>query len=215
MDYKTNDITEAAELVGRTALSLFNAIKCVYAVSADDFYNINVKDVFKVSLSDVSNPAALSNMGISFDREKFGVMESENFSQVLGILHYSLGIRLPFMRRYAPDDHPINSQLRDSHIKDMWTYCHRNGAANNGGVIEEDFKSMTRLFKTKMPEPPVTTDWFRRFIYTTAAAESPRSAFGELTAINNRNMFLFGSFDTMYTLYYSALVEMLLQKLGK
>ena len=125
-------------------MALFNAIKYCYCISGDDFYNINVKDIFKVGLSNVTDYDAFKHLGISLDKAKLGEMGLESFNEVLSIIRYSFAIRLPFMRKIATE-----SQIKDNQLNRIYSILEDYGFANPDGIVEESLKSMTWLVKTK------------------------------------------------------------------
>lgn len=190
-----------ADIIDNAAESLFNALCCCYAVADEDFYNITVKDIFRVGLGDITNPDCFSNLGIPMEKEKLGEMGDEPFREVLDIIRYCFAIRIPFARREAPD-----SYLKDNQVRQIYDILEEYGFANPDGIVVESFKSMTWLAKTKKTEPQFDTEWFRSWIYT----------FGhDLAAINNRNMFLLGCADALFPLYYSSLKERLVAEFNK
>ena len=190
-----------AQIVDHTSEALFNAIKYCYMISDDDFYNINVKDIFKVGLTDITNSEVFSHLGLTLDPRKIGEMDSQSFREVLDIIRYSFAIRLPYIKKYAPE-----SNVKESQIKQMYDLLEESGFANPDGIIEHSFKSMSWLMKTKKTEPAFDTEWFRSWIYTYAH---------ELAAINNRNMFVLGCADALFPLYYSSLQERLIEEFNK
>ena len=54
------------------------------------------------------------------------------------------------------------------------------------------------MVKTGRPVPAYDAEWFKSYIYSYVPA---------LTAITNKNMFLLGSCDILFTLFYSGLEE--------
>ncbi|MCL2636736.1 MAG: hypothetical protein FWD48_00045 [Oscillospiraceae bacterium] len=195
MDFEFKERTILTEIIENTAQSLFNTMKYIYVISESDFYNINCKDIFKVALSDVTNPDILDNLGILINDSKIGEMASDEFKRVKSMIHYMFILRLPFLRRsmeFCP--------LKETHIKDLYALAVKRGAENYGEIIEEDLKTMLKIARNRQPEPAFDGEWFRRWIYTRGK---------ELSIINNRNMFLLGCMDAMFPLYYSALTEKL------
>jgi hypothetical protein len=195
MDFEFKERTILTEMVENTAESLFNTMKYIYVISESDFYNINCKDIFKVALSDVTNPDILENLGIQVNDSNIGEMASDEFKRVKSMLHYAFVLRLPFLRR-AMEFCP----LKEAHIKDLYALAVKRGAENFGEIIEEDLKTMLKIARNRQPEPAFDGEWFRRWVYTRGK---------DLSVINNRNMFLLGCMDAMFPLYYSALTEKL------
>ena len=196
-----DNLNEIADMIDNGATALFNAIKYCYRISADDFYNINVKDIFKVGLSNVTDYDAFKHLGITLDKGKLGEMGTDSFNDVLSVIRFCFAIRLPFMRRYA-----VESQLKDNQLHRIYGILEDYGFANPDGIVEDSFKSMAWLVKTKKNEPPFDTEWFRCWIYTYGH---------ELAAINNRNMFVLGCADALFPLYYAALQELLVKEFNK
>ena len=190
-----------ADIIDNASESLFAALQCCYLIADEDFYNINVKDIFKVGLSDITNPDCLRNLGFPIEKEKLGELGEDKFREVLEIIRYSFAIRIPFARREAPD-----SYIKESQIRQMYEILEEYGFSNPDGIVIESFKSVTWLAKTKKPEPQFDTEWFRSWIYTYGH---------DIAAINNRNMFLLGCADALFPLYYSALKERLVAEFNK
>jgi len=185
-----------------SAASLFKALKYIYALTDENFYNINVKDIFKIALNDINNVDILDNMGITLSDEILGELSNPRFDVVEGLIHYAFLIRLPFLRVNTPE----LSKVKEKHMKEVYSQGLKNGAENFEGNIEHDFNSVSKIAKSRQPEPPFDGEWFRRWVYTFA---------DELSAITNRNMFLLGSIDALFPLYYAALPNKISQNLNK
>lgn len=182
-----------AEAVDKTSRSMFNAIKYVYIVSDEDFYNQNIKDIMKIGLNDIMDPDCYKNLGIAYDKNKLGELESEKFAEAVSIFRYTFAIRIPFMRRVMK-----KFPLKDGQIKQLYAMISEYGMSNPESIVEYDLKAMMNLAKHKKEEPVFDGGWFRRWVYTYSR---------ELSAINNRNLFTFGCTDAMFPLYYSALQD--------
>lgn len=190
-----------AEKIDLAANSLFNAIKYCYIIAETDFYNINVKDIFKVGLNSITNPDCFTNLGLALNNESLGEMSTNQFREILEIIRFSFAIRLPFIRRYAE-----STTLKDNQVKQIYDRLEQLGFSNPDGIVEDSFKSMAWLVKTKKPEPAFETEWFRRWIYTYGH---------ELAAINNRNMFMLGCVEALFPLYYASLQDYLVKEMNK
>lgn len=190
-----------ADIVDRTAQSLFNAIKYCYMITDEDFYNINVKDIFKVGLGNVTDYNCFQNLGLTLDNSKIGEMASATYNEVLGVIRYSLAVRLPFIKKYATE-----SQIKDGQVRQIYDYLEELGFSNPDGIVEHTYKSMSLLVKTRKAEPAFDTEWFRAWIYTYGK---------DLAAINNRNMFVLGCADALFPLYYASLQEILIAAFNK
>ncbi|MBR4112312.1 MAG: hypothetical protein IKK53_04710 [Ruminiclostridium sp.] len=190
-----------AAMVDLASESLFNAVRYCYLIADNDFYNINVKDIFRIGLSDITNPDCFKNLGIALDETRIGEMGTEHYREILSILRYCFAIRLPFIRKYAE-----NSTLKEGHIKNIYDILENYGFLNPDGIVEDSFKSMAWMVRTKKTEPAFDTEWFRRWIYTYGH---------ELAAINNRNMFVLGCVEALFPLYYASLQELLVNEMNK
>jgi hypothetical protein len=182
--------------IKKAAQSLHGAIRYIYAVGKSDFDNINVKDLFKISLSDITQPNILSNLGISPAQD----LEGDSFAQLNDLIFYAFAVRVPYLRRQIPSDRKINDKL----LRDLYRSCSEKGANDPDGIVQESFKSNMKAAKSSRPEPPLNGEWFRRWVY---------SCGGELAAITNRNMFLLGCMDALIPLYYAKLTDILAEQL--
>lgn len=196
-----DSIRRLADKIDLAANSLFNAIKYCYLIAENDFYSINVKDIFKVGLNSITNPDCFSNLGLSLNDESIGEMSTLHFREILEVIRFSFAIRLPFIRRYAE-----STTLKDNQVKQIYDRLEQLGFSNPDGIVEDSFKSMAWLVKTKKPEPAFETEWFRRWIYTYGH---------ELAAINNRNMFMLGCVEALFPLYYASLQDYLVKEMNK
>jgi hypothetical protein len=173
--------------------SMFATQKYCYVISAEEFYDIGAKDVFKVALSDVCNPEVLSYLGVRFGSEELGEMASPEFEHVRALMHYAFAVRLPFLRMVLP------FKIRDRQLAGLFNEAKARGADNYGEIIDETYRDMLKLSRHDI-QPEFSSEWFRRWVYTCGR---------ELAAINNRNLFLFGCADACFPLYYAALTEKL------
>ena len=189
-----------ADIIDGAAECLFTALQCCYILADEDFYNINVKDIFRVGLSNLTDPGCFRNLGFNLNSEKLGELASEKFREVLEIIRFSFAVRIPFARRDVPD-----CSIKDNQIKQIYDILEEYGFSNPEGIVSESFKSDSWLARTKKPEPEFGTDWFRSWIYTYGH---------DVAAINNRNMFLLGCADALFPLYYAALRERLVGEFG-
>lgn len=186
--------TMLSETVVKAGVSLFNAVKYIYMIADKDFYNINVKDIFKISLKNITDTTCLYNTGIKLDKERCKEMNSPEYERVLSLMVYSFAVRLPELKNVK-----INNQaLNDKQIKTLFDMVVAKGAGNYDNVIVDDFEEIRRMVRTGRPVPAYDAEWFKSYIYSYVPA---------LTAITNKNMFLLGSCDILFTLFYSGLEE--------
>lgn len=186
--------TMLSETVVKAGVSLFNAVKYIYMIADKDFYNISVKDIFKISLKNITDTTCLYNTGIKLDKERCKEMNSPEYERVLSLMVYSFAVRLPELKNVK-----INNQsLTDKQIKSIFDMVVAKGAGNYDNVIVDDFEEIRRMVRTGRPVPAYDAEWFKSYIYSYVPA---------LTAITNKNMFLLGSCDILFTLFYSGLEE--------
>lgn len=186
--------TMLSETVVKAGVSLFNAVKYIYMIADKDFYNISVKDIFKISLKNITDTTCLYNTGIKLDKERCKEMNSPEYERVLSLMVYSFAVRLPELKNAK-----INNQsLNDKQIKSIFDMVVAKGAGNYDNVIVDDFEEIRRMVRTGRPVPAYDAEWFKSYIYSYVPA---------LTAITNKNMFLLGSCDILFTLFYSGLEE--------
>lgn len=186
--------TMLSETVVKAGVSLFNAVKYIYMIADKDFYNISVKDIFKISLKNITDTTCLYNTGIKLDKERCKEMNSPEYERVLSLMVYSFAVRLPELKNVK-----INNQsLNDKQIKSIFDMVVSKGAGNYDNVIVDDFEEIRRMVRTGRPVPAYDAEWFKSYIYSYVPA---------LTAITNKNMFLLGSCDILFTLFYSGLEE--------
>ena len=130
-------ISEIASTVNAASDSIYEALKYVYFVCCDDFYKINVKDVFKIALSNVTDSRILSNLGFKLYPEKIGDLKNPQFEEVKKLISYAFAVRLPFIKKYLP----LKSSFTDGDLRDMFKAVCDSGARNIDNIITMDFKT--------------------------------------------------------------------------
>ena len=105
-------VQRLVDIIDGASESLFLALKYCYLVADEDFYNINIKDVFRIGLNDITDTECFRNLGLSLERGNIGEMAGDGFADVLEIIRYSFAVRLPFARRDADE-----STVKDNQIK--------------------------------------------------------------------------------------------------
>lgn len=186
--------TLLAETVAKAGVSLFNAVKYIYMIADKDFYNINIKDIFKIALSNISDTTCLYNTGIKLDKERCAEMNSPEYERVLSLMVYSFAVRLPVLKNVRTK----GGSLNDKQIKTIYDMVVAKGAGNYDNVITDDFEEIRRLVKQNKPIPAYDAEWYKGYIYTYVPA---------LATISNKNVFLLGSADILFTLFHSCLEE--------
>ncbi len=186
--------TILSETVVKAGVSLFNAMKYIYMISDKDFYNINIKDIFRISLTDIADTTSLYNTGIKLDKERCKEMNSPEYERVLSLMVYSFAVRLPTLKNIKTP----SGNLSDKQIKQLYDMVVAKGAGNYDNVIADDFEDVRRMVKSGKLVPTYDAEWYKGYIYTYVPA---------LSAITNRNVFLLGSADILFTLFHSCLEE--------
>lgn len=191
-------ITEVVSTVNAASDSIYEALKYIYFICCDDFYKINVKDVFKISLSNVTDSRILNNLGFKLYPDMIGDLGDPTFEEVKKLISYAFAVRLPFIKRYLPP----KSGIIDSDFKEMFKAVCDSGAANLDNIIKVDFKTnLKAAAKLKDDEEPVfDTEWFKTWVYVYGK---------KFAVINNKNMFFLGSADALFALYWAALTDKL------
>ena len=188
-----------ASVVNAASESIYEALKYIYFIAYEDFYDINVKDVFKIALSNVTDPGVLNNLGLNLYPERIGDLKNSEFSVVKRIISYAFAVRLPFIKRYLS---PKSTVFTDNDLRDLFQVICDSGAQNVDGIISMDFRNNMRIAKMKDVEEPVfDTEWFKTWVYTYGK---------EFSVINNKNMFFLGCADALFPLYWSAVTDRLL-----
>ena len=159
-----------------------------------DFYNINIKDIFKIALSNISDTTCLYNTGIKLDKDRCAEMNSPEYERVLSLMVYSFAVRLPLLKNVKTK----GGSLNDKQIKAIYDLVIAKGAGNYDNIITDDFEEIRRLVKQNRPVPAYDAEWYKGYIYTYVPA---------LATISNKNVFLLGSADILFTLFHSCLEE--------
>ncbi len=197
------EILSMASVVNASADSIYEALKYIYYVSYEDFYNINIKDIFKVALSNISDAGILNNLGYKIQPEKTGDLNRPEFAVIKKVIRYAFAVRLPFLKMYLPP----KSSFTDNDLRDLFKAVCDSGAQNIDGIVTADFKNNMRYAKTREQDEPIfDTEWFKSWVYTYGK---------EFSVINNRNMFFLGCADALFPLYWSALSDKLLDVIEK
>ncbi len=186
--------TMLSDTVVKAGVSLFNAVKYIYMIADKDFYNINVKDIFKIALKNITDTSSLYNTGIKLDKERCKEMNSPEYERSLSLMVYSFAVRLPELRNVKTK----GGSLNDKQIKAVYDMVIAKGAGNYENVIADDFEEVRRMVRSGKPVPAYDAEWFKGYIYGYVPA---------LSTVTNKNLFLLGSCDILFTLFYSALEE--------
>lgn len=187
-----------ASVVNAASESIYEALKYIYFVSYEDFYDINVKDIFKIALSNITDTGILNNLGFKLYPERIGDLKNPEFAVVRRIIAYAFAVRLPFIKRYLP---PKSTLFTDTDLRDLFQAICDSGAQNVDNIVPMDFRNNMRIAKLRDAEEPLfDTEWFKTWVYSYGK---------EFSVINNRNMFFLGCADALFPLYWSAVSDRL------
>ena len=180
--------TMLSDTVVKAGVSLFNAVKYIYMIADKDFYNINVKDIFKIALKNITDTTCLYNTGIKLDKERCKEMNSPEYERVLSLMVYSFAVRLPELKNIKTK----GGQLNDKQIKTIYDMVLSKGAGNFENVIPDDFEEIRRMVKLGKPVPAYDAEWSKGYIYGYVPA---------LATVTNKNLFLLGRCAILFTLF--------------
>ena len=193
------ELLSMAAMVGDASDSIYEALKYICFISYENFYELNVKDIFKVALHDITDKTLMSRLGIKLFPEQIGDLATPEFTELKKLIRYAFAVRVPFLKKYVPN----RSNFGDNDIKLLFGIICDQGAENIDGLVTADIKTNLKLIKTKGQEEPIfDTEWFKSFVYTHGK---------EFSAITNRNMFFLGCADALFPLYWASLTDRLLE----
>lgn len=193
------ELLSMASMIGDASDSIYEALKYICFISYENFYELNVKDIFKVSLHDITDKTLLSRLGIRLTPEEIGDLARPEFAELKKLIRYAFAVRLPFLKKYMQG----KTNFTDTDIKNLFEAVCEQGAENIDGLVTGDFKNNLKVLKSKGQDEPIfDTEWFKSFVYTYGK---------EFSAINNRNMFFLGCADALFPLYWANLTDRLLE----
>lgn len=202
MDFinETNAITGLADTIIKGGVSLYNAIKYIYSLAEDDFYNVNIKDAFKVVLNNVTDSDSLQALGLRINEVTCGEMQNDEYNRVLPLIVYSFAVRIPTLKTVRVN----NDCMSDDQLYRLYNAVMEKGAENYKDLIAETFLETKYLVRKGKKLPPFTADWYKTYVYTCVPT---------LAEITNKNMFLLGFSDVLFAMFYSCLEEELKNKM--
>lgn len=187
-------ITRLSDITVESATALYNAVKYIYSIAEEDFYNVGIKDALKVVLNNVTDPDCLEALGLRINSETCREMSSEAYKKILPLTIYSFAVRLPVLKQFKVGDKTIS----DEQLLSVYDAVMRKGAENVDNVITESYADIKQLVKKGKPIPPYSSDWYKTYIYTHVP---------ELSSITNKNMFLLGFTDILFAMFHSCVEE--------
>lgn len=187
-------ITAISETIVKCGVSLYNAVKYIYSIGEEDFYNCNFKDALKVILNNITGADSLKTLGLRINSHQRIEMSSEEYNRVLSLMVYSFAVRIPVLKTVKNG----NDSMTDDQLKSVYDAVIAKGAANHESIIKETYNDIRYLVKKNRPVPAYNADWYKTYIYTNVP---------ELSAITNKNMFLLGFADVLFAMFYSCMEE--------
>jgi len=196
MDFKSERaaLTGISETIVKCGVSLYNAVKYIYSLAAEDFYNCSIKDALKVVLNNITDCDSLQALGLRINNNKCGEMNSEEYNRILSIIVFSFAVRIPALKLVKNGD----DTLTEDQIHTVYEMVLSKGAENYNEIIKESYLETKYLVKKGKPIPPYSAEWYKTYIYRNVP---------ELSAITNKNMFLIGFVDVLFTMFYSCMEE--------
>lgn len=196
MDFKSERaaLTGISETIVKCGVSLYNAVKYIYSLAAEDFYNCSIKDALKVVLNNITDCDSLQALGLRINNNKCGEMNSEEYNQILSLIVFSFAVRIPALKLVKNGD----DTLTEDQIHTIYEMVLSKGAENYNEIIKESYLETKYLVKKGKPIPPYSAEWYKTYIYRNIP---------ELSAITNKNMFLIGFVDVLFTMFYSCMEE--------
>ena len=195
-------VAHLSDIIVKSGVSLYNSIKYIYSLAEDDFYNCSVKDVLKIVLNNLTDIDGLQSMGLRIDNDKCREMNSPEYNKVLSLIVYSFAVRIPTLKNVM-----VNGKtMTDDQLKRVYNTVVSKGAENYKDAVSENYDEIKRLVKQKKPVQHYSADWYKTYIFTNIPA---------MADITNKNIFLLGVVDILFTMFYSCLEEELSQIIYK
>lgn len=196
MEFKSERaaLSAVSETIVKCGVSLYNAVKYIYSLGAEDFYNCSVKDALKVVLNNITDTECLEALGLRINNNKCMEMNSPEYNRVLSLIVFSFAVRIPALKSVKNGE----DTLTEEQIHSIYEQCIQKGAANFNEIIKESYLETKYLIKKGKPVPAFSADWYKTYIYTNVPA---------LSAITNKNMFLLGFVDVLFAMFYSCMEE--------
>ena len=123
--------------------SLIRTLKYIYAIAEEDYYTVNAKDIFKVALHDITNTAALDNMGLHIQESMPKEFTGEYLKTFRSALLYAFAVRLPYLL--------TSNNVSKKEMIELYTYLENNGAKPLDLMFDEDFRYFYKRNKSEDP----------------------------------------------------------------
>ena len=187
-------LVDLAEMILDAAANLYKATKYVYSLSKSDFYHCDVKDAFKIILNNIFDSGALRALNLSMDDSQCAEMNCPEYSRVFSLLVYSFAVRLPVLRGVEVR----GDKLSEQQLKAVYDYIMSKGVVNHDDAVPESYEEIRICVKKGNPVPPYQAEWYRAYLLGNVPA---------LADLTNRNLFLFGTVEVLFVMFYLRLEQ--------
>lgn len=187
-------VQELAELILDAAANLYRCTKYIYSLSLEDYYNCDIKDVFKIILNNIFEADHLHALHLTLDDAHCGPMNGKEYSKVFSLIVYSFAVRIPLLKGVDVK----GDRLTDQQLRAIYEYVLSKGVVNHDDAIGESYEEIRLCMRKGRPVPPYGADWYKAYLYRNIP---------QLAEVNNRNLFLFGTADVLFVLFYLRLQE--------
>lgn len=185
-------VAQLTDLILRAGASLFKATKYIYALSAESFYNCDIKDFFKVILNNIGNVDGLGAFHIPVNDNTCGALNTPEYDKVFRLIVFSFAIRLPILCNVKVEGNTMSEQQ----IRAIYSAILGKGISNIDNAISESFSDIQVIVRKRRDLSPYNADWLRAYLFNN---------FPELSDISNRNLFFIGAIDVLFVLFYICL----------
>jgi hypothetical protein len=185
-------LAELTDMILKAGANLFKATKYLYALTAENYYNCNIKDFFTVILNNIFNADIMSAFHITIDNEQCTAMNTRAYFDVFRLIIYSFAVRLPVLCH----DEVKGEFMSAKQVSAVYDAVMEKGVVNHCDAISESFAQIASDVKKGKNIAPYSSEWFRTYIFTMIP---------ELAEINNHNLFFIGAADMLFSLYYICL----------
>lgn len=196
MEFKSERaaITAISETIVKCGVSLYNAVKYIYSLSAEDFYNCNIKDALKIVLNNLTDADSLQALGLRINSDRCQEMNSPEYNRVLSLIVFSFAVRVPALKLVKNG----TDTLTEEQLHSIYQQVIAKGAENYNDIISESYLETRFRVKKNKPLPDYNAEWYKTYIYRNVPA---------LSAITNKNIFLLGFVDVLFTMFYACMEE--------
>ena len=185
-------IRQLTDMILKAGANLFKATKYLYALTAENYYNCNIKDFYKVILNNIFNADVMSAFHITIDNQTCSALNTREYFEIFRLIIYSFAVRLPALCHVEVGGDFMTARQ----VTAVYDAVMEKGVVNHGDAIAESFQQIASDVKKGKSLDPYNCEWFRTYIFTTIP---------ELAEISNHNLFFMGAAEMLFSLYYLCL----------